>query len=115
PFGAALPWPAPDRPGRDGGRRPARTAGATVVIAGGEPVLYLERGARALHVLVDADDGRVGPALEALADHARAGRIRRIALERIDGEPAIGSRWEPLLAAVGFTAGMRRLTLTASP
>ncbi len=42
PFGAALAWPK-----RDGEtRRPARVPGATVVIAGAEPVLYLERAAR---------------------------------------------------------------------
>jgi ATP-dependent Lhr-like helicase len=126
PFGAALPWPkregetrpngvAEGRRGSSGGggRRPARTAGATVVIAGAEPVLYLERGGKALQVLVDHDDSRVAAALQALADHTRAGCIRRIALEKVDGEPVMGTRWETMLADVGFSAGPRRLTLTA--
>lgn len=109
PFGAALPWPK--REGET--RRPARAPGASVVIAGAEPVLYLERGGKALQVLVDAEDPRVRPAFDALADHTRAGRIRRIALEKVNGEPVMGTRWEELLADVGFSVGPRRLTLTA--
>jgi ATP-dependent Lhr-like helicase len=87
--------------------------GATVVLAGSDPVLYLERGGKALQTLVDADDPRIPAALQALADHARAGRIKRIALERVDGEPVMGTRWEPALAAVGFRGGPRKLTLSA--
>ncbi|MBB4661191.1 DEAD/DEAH box helicase [Conexibacter arvalis] len=109
PFGAALPWPK-----RDGEtRRPSRTPGATVVLAGGAPILYLERGGKALQTLVDAEDARLMPALLALADHTRAGRVRRIALEKVDGEPVMGTRWEAMLAEVGFSAGPRRLTLSA--
>jgi ATP-dependent Lhr-like helicase len=127
PYGAALPWPkregepvgsgdaarpAGTRPAA-GGRRPSRTPGALVVLAGSEPVLYLERGGRALQSLVEPDDPRVGPALQALADHARAGRIRRIALEKVDGESVMGTPWEAALAEVGFRAGPRKLTLSA--
>jgi ATP-dependent helicase Lhr and Lhr-like helicase len=109
PYGAALPWPK-----RDGEtRRPARTPGAIVVLAGAEPVLYLERGGKALQTLVDPEDPRIAPALHALADHARAGRLKRIALEKVDGEPVMGSRWEAALAEVGFRGGPRRLTLSA--
>jgi len=113
PYGAALPWPkrTPSPPTQT--RRPSRTPGATVVLAGAEPVLYLERGGKALQTLVAADDARIPPALLALADHARAGRVKRIALEKVDGEPVMGSRWEPLLADVGFRGGPRKLTLSA--
>ncbi|HEU4703472.1 MAG TPA: DEAD/DEAH box helicase [Conexibacter sp.] len=111
PYGAALPWPKRER--ESAGRRPARTPGALVVLAGSEPVLYLERGGRALQSLVDATDPRIPVALQALADHARAGRIRRIALEKVDGEPVMGTPWEAALAEVGFRAGPRRLTLSA--
>ncbi|HZV72569.1 MAG TPA: DEAD/DEAH box helicase [Conexibacter sp.] len=113
PYGAALPWPKREgdrarRPGRVG-----RVPGALVVLAGSEPVLYVERGGKALQTLVDADDARIPAALQALADHARAGRIRRIALEKVDGEPVMGTPWEAALAEVGFRAGPRRLTLSA--
>ena len=109
PYGAALPWPK-----RDGEpRRPARTPGATVVLAGSDPALYLERGGKALQTLVAAEDPRIPAALHALADHARAGRIKRIALEKVDGEPVMGTPWEAALAEVGFRGGPRRLTLSA--
>jgi ATP-dependent helicase Lhr and Lhr-like helicase len=108
PYGAALAWPR-----REAQRRPSRTPGALVVLAGAEPVLYLERGGRALQSLVAPDDPRIPAALQALADHATAGRIRRIALEKVDGEPVMGTPWEVALAEVGFRAGPRRLTLSA--
>ena len=112
PYGAALAWPArPDRP--DESRRPTRVPGAYVVLAGGEPVLYVERGGRALQTLVSADDLRLEPALVALTEQVRAGRIKRIALEKVDGEPAIDSALGPALVALGFQQGPRRLTLSA--
>ncbi len=118
PYGAALPWPKREsdrerEPASRPQRRPSRTPGALVVLAGSEPVLYLERGGRALQSLVASDDARVPAALAALADHARAGHIRRIALEKVDGEPVMGTPWEAALADVGFSAGPRRLTLSA--
>jgi len=111
PYGAALPWPK-----RDAGKRPERRPGAHVVLLRAEPVLYLERGGRGLQILVAADDERITPALDALAAHVRAGRVAprgRIGLERVDGEPVIGSRWEPTLIAAGFRAGPRKLSLSA--
>jgi ATP-dependent helicase Lhr and Lhr-like helicase len=112
PYGAVLAWPArPDRP--DDARRPARVPGAYVVLAGGEPMLYVERGGRALQTLVSADDARLEPALVALTDHVRAGRIKRLALEKVDGEPALDSPLGGMLVALGFQQGPRRLTLSA--
>jgi ATP-dependent helicase Lhr and Lhr-like helicase len=112
PYGAALAWP--ERSGRpDEVRRPTRVAGAYVVLAGGEPILYLERGGRALQTLVGADDPRVEPALHALIEYVRAGRLKRVALEKVDGQPAIESRLGPALIALGFQQGPRRLTLSA--
>ncbi len=110
PYGAALPWPA--RP-RATSRPPARASGAQVVLVGALPVLYLERGARALQVFVDSNDPRLLPALRALVDHARAGRLPRLALERVDGAPVLGTHWEALFADAGFHVGPRRLTLSA--
>ncbi len=120
PYGAALPWPEPDR--REGGRRrrPARVPGAYVVLVAGRPVLYVERGGRSLIMLARAGEQRANAggqlariALRALAEAVRAGRIGRLALERIDGEAAIGSQWETLLGEFGFRSGPRRLTLSA--
>jgi len=119
PYGAALPWPK--REGQD--RRPSRVAGAYVVMVDDLPALYVERGGRGLITLADAaappggeaaHDGDVlGQALSALADAVRAGRVGKLALERIDGEPAIASGWSEALLALGFHSGPRRLTLSA--
>jgi ATP-dependent Lhr-like helicase len=110
-----LPWPA-----RVGARRPARTAGAYVVMCEGEPLLYVERGGRALQTLVGvaapaqgrADDARLDAALAALVEHVRTGAIKRLALEKVDGVSALGSPLGPALVAHGFHEGPRRLTLS---
>jgi ATP-dependent Lhr-like helicase len=108
-FGAALPWPK-----RDGERRaPQRVAGAHVVLVGAEPVLYLERSGRGLVTLVDGEDPRLDTALGALADEVRGGRIRRVGLERVDGEPVNEAPLYPRLVELGFRQGPRKLTLTA--
>jgi ATP-dependent Lhr-like helicase len=123
PYGAALPWPK--REGQE--RRPARVAGAYVVLVEDEPLLYVERGGRGLVTLTDATQrigagaspaggpaaDPLGEALQALADAVRAGRVPKLALERIDGEPAIVSSLAQLLLDLGFHSGPRRLTLTA--
>jgi ATP-dependent helicase Lhr and Lhr-like helicase len=111
PYGAALPWPA--REGETGGRGPARVGGAHVVLIGGEPVLYLERGGKGLQTLVVIEDPRIEAALAALVGEVGRGRIKRVALEKVDGEPAISSRLGPRLTAAGFQEGPRRLTLSA--
>ena len=126
PYGAALPWPK--REGQD--RRPARVAGAYVVMVDDRPVLYVERGGRGLLTLAHAPTGAggsvggppagpggveepLGMALRALADAVRGGRVGKLALERIDGEPAIASELVQALVELGFHSGPRRLTLTA--
>ena len=105
PYGAALKWP--DTP-----RRPARQAGAYVVLAGAEPVVFVERGGKGLQILVEADDPRIQPSLAALAETVQRGRIKRLAVEKIDGESIIGSVYEETLIDLGFRPGPRKLTLT---
>jgi ATP-dependent helicase Lhr and Lhr-like helicase len=111
PYGATLPWPR--REGDDSGRRPSRVPGAYVVTLDAEPVLYVERGGKGMLALRQPDDGWLRPALEALADAVRRGRIPRLGLERFDGEPVVGSQVGGLLIELGFRQGPRRLTLSA--
>ncbi len=109
PYGAALPWPKRDTETK----RPARQPGAHVVLVGDEPVLYLERGGKGIQVLLPDDEARVDRAIEALVEHVRHGRAGRLGLERVDGEPVVGSPWEERLIEAGFRPGPRKLALSA--
>jgi ATP-dependent Lhr-like helicase len=111
PFGATLPWPR--REDDDSGRRPSRVPGAYVVTLDAEPVLYVERGGKGLLPLRELDEAWLRPALEALAEAVRRGRLPRLGIERFDGEPVVGSRTGELLIELGFRQGPRRLTLSA--
>jgi ATP-dependent Lhr-like helicase len=95
------------------GSRARRVRGAYVVLAGAEPVVFVEKGGRGLSLLVDHEDPRVKPALEALADFVRASRTLKLSLEKVDGEPVVGSPIEALLVELGFRQGPRKLTLSA--
>ncbi len=114
-YGASLPWPRRE----DSNRRPARVPGAYVVFLDAEPVLYVERGGKGIVALREPLDAGGEPeawlreALEALAEHVRRGRLKRLALERFDGEPVVGSPIEAMLVEIGFRQGPRKLTLSA--
>ena len=110
PYGAALPWP---KRAAEDGRRPSRVGGAYVVLCAGEPIVYLERGGKALQTLVGLGDQRLERSLEALVEQVMRGAIKRVALEKVDGEPALASPLHPKLVALGFQQGPRRLTLSA--
>ena len=111
PYGATLPWPK--REDDDSNRRPARVPGAYVVTLDAEPVLYVERGGKGLLALKEPDEEWLQPALEALADDVRRGRVPRLGIERFDGESVIGSDAGALLIELGFRQSPRRLTLSA--
>jgi ATP-dependent helicase Lhr and Lhr-like helicase len=76
-------------------------------------VLYVERGGKGLLALREPDEDWLRPALEALADGVRRGRVPRLAVERFDGEPVVGAPVGSLLVELGFRQGPRRLTLSA--
>jgi ATP-dependent helicase Lhr and Lhr-like helicase len=106
PYGAALPWPK-----RATGRA-ARVAGAQVVLLGGEAALFVERGGKTLLPLREPEDDWLRVALSALVEQTRrAGRRRRLAVERFDGEPVSESAVMPILLDAGFVAGPRRAVL----
>jgi ATP-dependent Lhr-like helicase len=106
PYGAALPWPK-----RVAGRA-ARVAGATVVLLGGEPALFVERGGKTLLPLRDPEEAWLRVALNGLVEHTRrAGKRKRLAVERFDGEPVAETAAMPILLDAGFVAGPRRAVL----
>ncbi len=107
PYGAVLPWP------KRAGARAARVAGAHVVLLGGEPALFVERGGRSLVPLREPDEDWLRPALEALVGFVKRGGAKRLAVERFDGQPVAETLVLPLLVEAGFLAGPRRAVLRA--
>ena len=109
PYGTAISWPKPPS-----GRRPARAPGASVLMRDGEAMLYVERGGRGLLRLVPMDAELFAEAISALATAVEAGHLAKLDLEKLDGEPLIGSGFEGLLLDAGFSRSPRRFTLAAS-
>jgi ATP-dependent Lhr-like helicase len=99
PYGATLPWPA-------SAGRPARVAGAFVVVDDGRPVAYLERGGRTLWTF-DPSTENARSWIDALVGLAKDGRVRRLELQRIDGVPVGDSPWARALRDAGFVEGYR--------
>jgi len=78
PWGAALPWP-------EARGRPARVAGAYVVLASGSPAVFVERGGRTLVTFPGAlAEAWAGPIAALMKD----GVVRRMEVRQIDGRPA---------------------------
>ena len=111
PYGATLPWPrrdddsvAPPLP-RARARTwspwtPSRRSTSSVA-------------ARVSLPLREPDESWLRPALEALAEAVRRGRVARLGVERFDGEPVVGTPAGALLIELGFRQGPRKLTLSA--
>jgi ATP-dependent Lhr-like helicase len=103
PYGAALAWP-------EHSSRPARAAGAFVVLVDGACAAYVERGGKSLLTFAEVDvDVERWP--EALVEAHKEGRLSRLTIERIDDEPARTSPHAGALRAAGFADGYKGLTL----
>jgi ATP-dependent Lhr-like helicase len=118
PYGAALPWPERIIDSGDGepvtkaGHRAGRKAGALVVLAGGDLVLYVERGGRTLLSFSD-DADLLTRAAHGLAGAVRSGALGPMSVERADGEPVHASPLRDALTAAGFRTTPRGLRLRA--
>ncbi len=104
PYGASLSWPK-----RPEGRRPARTAGAYLLTRNGNPLLYVERGGRGILRLQGVEGIALVEAITQLVEASQEGVIPKLAIERLDGEPVIGSPAEEVLLEAGFNRQPRRL------
>jgi len=115
PFGWLLPWPGRGDDDRErGGGGPRRVAGATVVLVGGQAVVYLDKGGKRLITFPAAEEPeRMATAVRALVGVAARHRGRMLRVETIDGEPARGSRYEAALREADFHSDVRGLTLEA--
>ena len=94
PYGAALAWP--ESPGR-----PARTAGAHVVLVDGAPAVVLERGGRSLTTFAGAESGDAW--IEAIIGLVKDGRLRKLEIVKVDGVAVRETPWAARLESAGFT------------
>lgn len=131
PYGAALSWPAIPSFAHEGTvkHRPARKAGACVVLVDGAPVLYVERGAKTL-LAFTTDPILLEAAAPALARLVSAGGTEKISVEKVNDVELLGTHTlsasgseivehpvEALRAALqaqGFYATVRGLSLRRS-
>ena len=106
PYGGALLWPD-----TDGGHRPARKAGSSVVLVDGTLALYLEKGGR---TWLTFDRTLLEPAIDALARGVAEGTFGSIHVERVDGEPlGGGGDLVEALLRVGFVHTSKGMRLRA--
>jgi ATP-dependent Lhr-like helicase len=103
PYGAALAWPEPV-----GGGRPARVAGAFVVLLHGEVAAWLDRRGHHLVTFPAAADDRW---VDAVVHLVKDGRLRSLEVRRIDAGPAGESPVAATLRSAGFLDGYRGLVL----
>jgi len=105
PWGAGLAWPD------SMGHRPARKAGAIVVLDDGWPQIYMERGAHTL-VTFSTDTDRIVQALLLVGEWIDQRRLDTITITRVNSEQALRARsWAPVFDRAGFTMtpqGFRR-------
>ena len=94
PYGAALSWPAIPSFAHEGEgtvkHRPARKAGACVVLVDGAPVLYVERGAKTL-LAFTTDPILLEAAAPALARLVSAGGAEKISVEKVNDVELLGT------------------------
>ncbi|MFE2754709.1 ATP-dependent helicase [Actinosynnema sp. NPDC059335] len=109
PYGAALAWPEPTGEGR---HRPGRKSGALVVLVDGLATLYVERGGRSLLSFTEEEEP-LRAAAQALGRAVRDGWLGQLAVQRADGEVALGSRLAGILQDAGFRATPKGLRLRA--
>jgi ATP-dependent Lhr-like helicase len=110
PYGWLLPWPKTSGEGAG----PRRAAGATVVLFGGRPVLYLDKGGKRILTFPAADErAALIAAGSALSEVARTRKGKYLRIETIDDQPARTSARADALVASGFFADHRGLVLEA--
>jgi ATP-dependent Lhr-like helicase len=86
-------------------------AGAYVVLLAGEPALFVDRGGRSLVPLREPEPEWLSRGLAALVENMPKLGLKRLAVERFDGQPVGETEIMPLLLEAGFLAGPRRAVL----
>ena len=96
PWGAGLAWPD------SMGHRPARKAGAIVVLDDGWPVVYVERGAHTL-ITFGSDTDQIVDALHLVGEWIDQRRLDTITITRVNSDQALQApSWVPIFDRAGF-------------
>ncbi|KTT38268.1 hypothetical protein RSA46_24440, partial [Pseudomonas oryzihabitans] len=127
PYGAALPWQSDDAgtgsdedtpAGTDTsarttgrGHRPGRKAGALVTTVDGRLAVYVERGGKSVLTFTD-DPADLAAAATSIAATVRSG-LRKLAVERVDGDFVLETPVGGALREAGFTATPQGIRLRA--
>jgi ATP-dependent Lhr-like helicase len=103
PYGATLAWPVTEG-------RPARAAGALVVLSEGTPLAWFDRRSHHLLLFPAADSN--GAWADAFASLIKDGRARVVEVRKLNGSavPAASAAISEL-KRVGFVEGYRGLSL----
>ncbi|MFV1991600.1 MAG: hypothetical protein ACC652_12755, partial [Acidimicrobiales bacterium] len=98
PYGATLPWP-------ETAGRPTRSAGSHVVLLDGRPLVFLDRGGKALTTFAGAHEQLAW--IEALRGLVVSGRVSKVEIARIEGDSWTESPLTKLLLDAGAAPGYR--------
>ncbi|MGN6407038.1 MAG: Lhr family ATP-dependent helicase, partial [Curtobacterium sp.] len=138
PYGASLPWPSDTAVGADDdgsgssddvgstvgsgsaagtssakttgrGHRPGRKAGALVTTVDGHLAVYVERGGKSVLTFTD-DPADLDVAAASIAATVRSG-LRKLSVERVDGDFVLETPLGSALREAGFTATPQGLRL----
>jgi len=109
PYGASLSWPD-----STAGRKPARMAGAVVILVDGSLAAWMGRNERQLLTFVDQVTHRSAAAVTREIAHALAASVgvkgrRALLIGEVDGKPAAESPMADALQGAGFIATSRGL------
>ncbi|MDY0893033.1 Lhr family ATP-dependent helicase [Frigoribacterium sp. CFBP9030] len=83
------------------GHRPGRKAGSLVVLVDGRLTVYVERGGKTVLTFGEPDERELALAAASLASTVRT-RLKKLAIERVDGEFVLGTALGDALRDAGF-------------
>ena len=110
PYGASLPWPK-----LEGGGARAAPRAPTCCCATASRWSSSSAAAAASCACSKLEGASWRRRCARLPTPSRPGQLPKLAVEKLDGEPVIGSGHEDALLGAGFSRGPRKLTATLEP
>ena len=79
-----------------------------MVLVDGEPIVLVERGGRSLVTFAGAADSDAW--IDAVQNLVKDGRLTKLEITKVDGQPVRETPYAARLEAAGFSAGYRGMT-----